>query len=176
MSAERDDFLAAMRRAASGVSIVTTTGPAGRAGVTVSAMCSVAADPPTLLACIHHKCAAAEKIVENGGFCVNLVAEDQQHLAEWFGGLRPPPDGDRFAGAVWHDLGGNGLALDGAIAALDCELVQAQRVATHYVMIGAPRRIRTGDGAALIYVNRSFAVARAALAEAAAPRAYAGAS
>ena len=42
----RDSFIAAMRQAATGVTVVTTDGAAGRRGVTVSAMTSVSAEPP----------------------------------------------------------------------------------------------------------------------------------
>ena len=46
--AMRDRFLQGMSQLASPVSVVTTDGPGGRAGVTVSAVCSVSADPPSL--------------------------------------------------------------------------------------------------------------------------------
>ena len=62
-AAERDDFLAAMAQAASGVTVVATGRGAQRWGVTVSAMSSVSADPPLVLVCIHHKspvCAAIQ--------------------------------------------------------------------------------------------------------------------
>jgi len=63
---QRDLFIEGMSHAASTVNIVTTDGPAGRAGVTVSAMCSVTADAPTLLVCVHQKSAACEAILANG--------------------------------------------------------------------------------------------------------------
>src|SRR5436190_4986272 len=51
----RAEFVDAMSRAATGVTVVTSDGIAGRFGQTVSAMCSVSADPPTLLVCINRK-------------------------------------------------------------------------------------------------------------------------
>jgi flavin reductase (DIM6/NTAB) family NADH-FMN oxidoreductase RutF len=42
------NFIAAMGAAATGVSIVTTEGLAGRFGLTVSAISSVSAEPPML--------------------------------------------------------------------------------------------------------------------------------
>ena len=48
----RDNFLQAMRRVASSVTVVTTDGPHGRHGATVSAFCSVSADPPSVLICL----------------------------------------------------------------------------------------------------------------------------
>ena len=51
----RSAFVDAMSRVASTVHIVTTDGPGGRVGATVSAMTSVSADTPmpTLLVCLN---------------------------------------------------------------------------------------------------------------------------
>jgi Conserved protein/domain typically associated with flavoprotein oxygenases, DIM6/NTAB family len=45
---DRDAFRNAMARLGSAVNIITTDGPAGRAGFTASAVCSVTDTPPTL--------------------------------------------------------------------------------------------------------------------------------
>ncbi len=79
-------FVEAMAAAASGVSIVTTDGPAGRFGLTVSALTSVSADPPLLLACINRKNPISAAITENGCFVANLLAENQVALAKIFAG------------------------------------------------------------------------------------------
>ena len=83
---QRDLFIEGMSHAASTVNIVTTDGPAGRAGVTVSAMCSVTADAPTLLVCVHQKSAACEAILANGVFCVNVLRDDQALISDTFAG------------------------------------------------------------------------------------------
>src|SRR4030088_3827666 len=84
----RAQFLDGMSRAAFCVNVVTTDGPAGRAGVTVSAMSSVSADgnSPTVLVCIHHQSRTAAAIVENGVFCLNILRDDQSDIADRFGG------------------------------------------------------------------------------------------
>jgi len=66
-SALRGAFLVGHEHAACTVNVVTTDGPAGRHGVTVSAMVSVSADTPqrTLLVCIHHRSAVAAAVLEN---------------------------------------------------------------------------------------------------------------
>lgn len=48
------NFIMAMAAAATGVSVTTTEGSAGRFGLTVSAISSVSAEPPMLLACVNH--------------------------------------------------------------------------------------------------------------------------
>ncbi|EBA01956.1 flavin reductase-like, FMN-binding protein [Rhodobacterales bacterium HTCC2150] len=84
----RQGFLTGMSCAACTVNIVTTDGPAGRAGVTVSAMSSVSADTPkpTLLVCVHHLSPAADLILENGVFCVNVLRDDQGYISDTFAG------------------------------------------------------------------------------------------
>ena len=58
-------FLAAMRRLAAGVAVVTTNGPAGKAGLTVSSLSSLTADPPAVLVCIARDAAASPIIGNN---------------------------------------------------------------------------------------------------------------
>ncbi len=45
------NFIMVMAAAATGVSVITTEGSAGRFGLTVSAISSMSAEPPMLLAC-----------------------------------------------------------------------------------------------------------------------------
>ena len=62
-----EDFVAAMGLAATGVSVVTTDGPAGRFGLTVSAVSSVSAEPPLVLVCINRKSPAMAAVEAPGG-------------------------------------------------------------------------------------------------------------
>jgi hypothetical protein len=68
----RDRFLDAMSRVAATVNVVTTDGPGGRAGVTVSAMTPVSADgaAPTLLICLHEDSRTTPAIAANRCFCI----------------------------------------------------------------------------------------------------------
>ena len=59
-------FVEAMSRSASSVWLVTTDGPAGRHGLTVSAVSSVSAEPPMLLACINRHSPVAMPSVATG--------------------------------------------------------------------------------------------------------------
>ncbi|MCB1835779.1 MAG: flavin reductase, partial [Geminicoccaceae bacterium] len=95
----RQRFIDGMSLAATSVNIVTTDGPDGRAGITVSAMSSVSADTPqpSLLVCIHHASRASRAIIGNGRFCVNLLRDDQSYISDVFAGRLKTPDGDRFS-------------------------------------------------------------------------------
>jgi flavin reductase (DIM6/NTAB) family NADH-FMN oxidoreductase RutF len=153
----RDLFLEGMSHAAATVSIVTTDGAAGRAGVTVSAMCSVTADAPTLLVCVHHLSAAAEAIRENGVFCVNVLRDDQALISDTFAGRFKTPGGDKFECADWQMLATGAPALMHPLAAFDCRLMQQFQFGTHFIFIGEIADIAVTDtGSALIYANRAY--------------------
>jgi len=152
----RDQFLQAMSRAATSVSVVTTDGPAGRAGVTVSAMCSVSADRPSLLVCVHHLSPASEAIKANGRFCVNVLRDDQSAISDTFAGRLPPPGGDKFGCASWRRLATGAPALDDPLAAFDCTLMKLVEWGTHFVLIGDIVDVETDDGTPLIYVHRAY--------------------
>ena len=151
----RDRFLDAMSQAAATVSLATTDGPAGRAGMTVSSLCSLTADPPSILVCAHHKSRAVAAILENGCFCVNLLRQDQSHLSDVFAGRIEAAD--KFACAEWGRLATGSPVLESALAAFDCELAQHNLWGTHYVLVGEVREVSSiGVGGPLIYANRAY--------------------
>ena len=59
---QRTAFIHAMRGVAASVTVVTTNGKAGRRGATVSAFCSVSADPPTILVCLNKSSGIADAV------------------------------------------------------------------------------------------------------------------
>jgi flavin reductase (DIM6/NTAB) family NADH-FMN oxidoreductase RutF len=156
---DRDAFLEMMRRTASGVSVVTTDGAAGRAGVTVSAVCSVSLEPPSVLACVYGRSAVIEKVQRNRGFCINILGDDQHPVAECFAGRVPALREDRFACAGWHRLATGAPALDDAIASLDCQLTGELPFGSHVILIGTVLACDGRERAPLIYTNRGYGVA-----------------
>lgn len=158
----RDRFLQGMSRAAATVNVVTTDGPAGRAGVTVSAMSSVSADGedgggPTMLVCVHHQSPAAETILKNGCFCANILRDDQSDISDSFAGRLPQPGGDKFACATWAAMETGAPRVVDPLTAFDCKVISGERVGTHHVFIGEVQDIYVApDGAPLIFANRSY--------------------
>lgn len=158
----RERFLGGMSHAACTVNIVTTDGPAGRAGVTVSAMSSVSADTPkpTLLVCVHHQSPAASKILRNGVFCVNLLRDDQSHISETFAGRFKEQVSDKFDCAIWTTEKTGAPRVVDPLVAFDCRVVSKEKVGTHYVFFGEVEDLFVADhGSPLIYANRAYGVA-----------------
>lgn len=155
----RAQFLGGMSHAASTVNVVTTDGPAGRAGVTVSAMSSVSADTPrpTLLVCVHEMSPTAQMILDNGVFCVNVLRDDQSYISDTFAGRFKDQVLDKFECAEWTVLKTGAPRVIDPLVAFDCRVVSSDKVGTHYVVFGEVDDIFTNKtGSPLIYANRSY--------------------
>lgn len=136
MEATLERFVTAMRQAASSVSVVTTGGPAGRFGITVSAVCPVSADPPSVLVCVNTSSYGLDLIRANKCFCVNLLSEQQAHVADVFAGRVAYLRDDRFACASWRAGTTPAPELVGAMIVLNCWLVSESSYGSHRVLIG----------------------------------------
>lgn len=155
----RGAFLEAMSHTAATVNIVSTDGPAGRAGVTVSAMASVSADTPapSLLVCIHRRGSACSAILKNGVFCVNVLRDDQSHISDIFAGLAVTAEGGKFACADWARMDTGAPRVIDPLVAFDCRLTHSELIGTHYVMFGAVEDIFiASQGLPLIYASRAY--------------------
>lgn len=154
--AAREAFVAAMRATVSGVNVLATDGPAGRFGLTVSAFCSVSADPPLVLACINSRSPACAAVQANGQFRVNVLEIQQRHVADRFAGR--PADGAPY------DFSTPGWALDAqgvpvlvdALASFGCRLETAVAAGTHQIFIGRVLDAREAKGTALLYSQRAY--------------------
>lgn len=155
----RAAFVEGMSRAATFVAVATTDGDAGRAGVTVSSLTSVSADGemPSLLVCINRQSPAATAILQNRAFCANLLAEDQQEIANLFAGRSATDREERFDRVSWvqGDLGQP--LLGGATATFECRLATALLWETHHIIVGRVSAVRlSGNPSALLYGQRAY--------------------
>jgi flavin reductase len=152
-------FLEAMSRGATFVTVLTTDGEAGRFGVTVSSMTSVAAEgfAPTILACVHQKSPAANAILSNKSFCANILHEDQQAVSDVFSGRDKMEHATRFDAVSWSvgELGQPILA--GATAHFECLLRTSVLWETHHIMIAHVMNVFLNDDPrALLYGQRDY--------------------
>ncbi|WP_425270653.1 flavin reductase [Pantoea wallisii] len=103
---QQQDFRNAMASLGAAVNIITTDGPAGRAGFTATAVCSVTDAPPTLLVCLNRNASVWPLFRTNGVLCVNTLAAGQEALSTLFGGKTAMDE--RFAAGDWHARPGGG--------------------------------------------------------------------
>jgi flavin reductase len=155
-----EDYRDAMAGLGAAVSIITTDGPAGRAGFTASAVCSVTDDPPTLLVCMNRTSSAHASVAGNKLVCVNVLSAQQEPLSRLFGGK--VPIAERFAAAVWSTLETGAPVLSDCAVAFDCQIANVTTVGTHDVMFCRVVALqRSGLTENLIYLGRAYHSVRA---------------
>lgn len=158
MTPTRQEFRDGMARLGAAVTVVTTNGPAGRAGFTASAVCSVTDDPPTLLVCMNRTASAGPALAANGVLCVNSLASGDRAIAQVFAGVTRCSQEERFAGAAWGALATGAPVLAGALVAFDCRVAEVVEKGTHRVIFAEVVAVRQGRAGerALIWFARDY--------------------
>jgi flavin reductase len=153
-----NEFTNAMRRAVSGVSIVTTDGDFGRYGLTVSSMTSVSAEPPMLLVCVNRNNLLHDAIAGNRRYAINVLGSRHRALAASFAGSAEHGAAYDFDADDWHVTASGLPQIADAAALFECDLDRAVMVGTHSIFIGRVRRSRDLDIVPLAYSNREYGV------------------
>lgn len=150
-------FREGMSRIAATVHLITTNGPAGRAGLTATAVTSLSADPPMLLVCIRIGGNSAPVLLENSVFAVNALAADHAKLADIFAGRGGIKGAARFETGTWQTLETGAPVLTDAPVVFDCRLVDVHDIATHHIIVGRVEAIRFGPSRpGLLYLDRAY--------------------
>lgn len=153
---DKHSYREAMANLGAAVNVITGSGSEGRVGCTVSAVCSVTDEPPTLLVCINRNSQNNAAFKEAGSLCVNVLSAEQRLIAERFATKNITAD-ERFGLAQWDVLATGAPVLRDALASLDCEIMSTMEVGTHTVFSCAVKAVRSGvSGDGLMYFGRSY--------------------
>ncbi|MEU9451485.1 flavin reductase family protein [Streptomyces sp. NPDC048277] len=138
----------------SAVSVITTDGAHGPAGMTASAVCSLSVDPPLILVCIANRSRTLGHILGHATFAVNVLREDQAEVAKAFA---DPGTGqhNRFAAASCHREAG-ALLLENCAAHLVCDVQDVHPGGDHTIVIGRIRSLGASRVRPLIWHGRRF--------------------
>ncbi|KZL21292.1 NADH:FAD oxidoreductase [Pseudovibrio axinellae] len=146
-----------MSRLGASVHLLTSTGAAGRVGATVSSVCSVSDNPPTLLVCLNRTAKVNQIVKTNGVFSINTLIHDHTELSNVFAGQGELPMDERFAKGNWISLATGSPILNSARVSFDCQIKEVSEVGTHSVIFGEVVAARLGEVApALIYLDRNY--------------------
>jgi 3-hydroxy-9,10-secoandrosta-1,3,5(10)-triene-9,17-dione monooxygenase reductase component len=91
-------------------------------------------------------------------YAVNVLAEDQQWLSDCFAGANVTPGRDAFCGADWQP-GDTGLPLlRGAIATMECDVVDRFEVGDHFLYVGRVQGLSLDEPTAppLLYHRKRY--------------------
>lgn len=151
-----DDFKQAMRRLPAQVVVISSRSPETRIAMTATAVTSLSAEPPQILACVHQQARPAEVIQNAGAFAINLLASSQVDVATQCAMPSLAPE-TRFDVGSWRDDTTTGQpVLEGAIVNLGCRLTSVAEHGTHFVFVGLIEAVHFGEGAPLLYHDASY--------------------
>jgi flavin reductase (DIM6/NTAB) family NADH-FMN oxidoreductase RutF len=158
MASDPEFFRKVMGHFATGVSVVTAFDGDRPQGITVNALSSVSLVPPLVMIALDRRRFITPTVRAAGRYAVNILAEDQQELSDCFAGAEVTPGRRDFCGARWH-RGETGLPLvDGAIAALECTVVETFSAGDHDLFIGRVDALtgRSDDHQPLLFYRRRY--------------------
>jgi flavin reductase (DIM6/NTAB) family NADH-FMN oxidoreductase RutF len=153
--ASRETYIHAMRRVASSVAVVTTNGPAGCHGATVSAFSSVSADPPTVLVCLRGDSRIARAVAQNHKLCVNVLPEGRTDIANRFAGRDDACLQDRFSGIEICGVQGDPPEIGGSTT-FSGRVVHSIASGSHIIFICEVEMVHEGEKAPLAYLNGAY--------------------
>jgi len=133
-AADPAQFKLGMRSLAGAVSIITSSHGGRLYGMTATAVCSAAADPPTVLVCINQVTTTHHAIEEAGLFCVNVLRHEDQELSSLFSGAQKGEG--RFKAEQWTRLSTGSPVLRSALVSFDCKVVNRMVHGTHTIFLG----------------------------------------
>jgi len=155
--ADEAAFKLSMRHLAGAVSVITTGRGEQRTGFTATSVSSFSMEPPAMIVCVNRTSSSWQVLQQHQGFCINVLAHDQLHVADRFAGRGGVRGAARYEGASWQELVTGALALTDALAVIDCELDEAIERHSHAILIGRVRAIRTRETAEpLLYWHGAY--------------------
>jgi len=153
-----DIFRRVMGHFVTGVTVVSAFEGARPLGITVNALSSVSLEPPLVMVALDRRRFLTPIVRVARRYAVNILSEEQQAMSDCFAGADVQPGRDEFCGVAWHP-GPTGLPLiDGAIATLECTVVETFSAGDHDLFIG---RVDSLQNAAdhpmpLLYYRRRY--------------------
>lgn len=149
------EFKQALASWASGVTIVTSRADTRVQGMTVSAFSSVSLDPPLILVCADLQSTTHELIQQSKMLSISVLEQSQSALSNRFASKQD--EHRRFEGLECRDGATGCPRVPGAIAWLDCRVVQAVAAGDHVLYVAEVVELEIGSGEPLIYFRGRYA-------------------
>jgi len=146
---DRRRFREVIGRFATGVTVVTTAGPAG---LTTNAVASLSLEPVLLLACFDAGSRTLGAVRANGRFAVNVLAAGQDDIARRFA----TKEEDKFVGVAHRERHGVPI-LDDALAWLACEVRALHPGGDHVIGVGEVVAMDDRPGDPLLFLGGRYA-------------------
>ena len=147
-----DDFREALKKFASGVTVVTTAYGDEKHGLTASSFASVSLEPPLILVVLNTESRTHGLLKKTGTFGVSILGEEHRDVARAFAEKGTKP----FDALAHHAAEGGSPILDDAIAWLECSVEMTFPGGTHEVFLGRVESCGAREGRPLVYFERDY--------------------
>ena len=146
-----EEFKAAMRALPAGISAVTTGSGDAMAGMIVSSLTSISADPPMVGFFAHQSSSLCEPLRESGRFVANVLGEQHRDVIDTF--LGAPQGPARFATGQWTRSAHQLPVLANALTSIECDIVCTQALGTHHLVVGKIRKTACSAANPVVHFN-----------------------
>ncbi|GES33930.1 flavin reductase family protein [Streptomyces angustmyceticus] len=151
------EFRAVLGHFASGVTVITSPGEPGPAGLACQSFASLSLDPPLVVFMVARTSTTWPRIARAGVFCVNVLGAGQGELCRGFA----VSGGDKFAGVDHTAAPATGSPrLAGVPAWIDCTIQAVHTGGDHLIVVGHVEALGTDPSAAahgpLLFHRGSF--------------------
>jgi flavin reductase len=142
---------AAVRRLATGVTVLTAVHGDRAHGTTASAVGAVSRDPLLICVCLRNGSAFAELAARAGRFAVNVLSGRQAAIADWFADPDRPAGYGQFVPVDWEPHPDSGAPLlRGSVAWLDCRTTESYPGGDHSILLAEVVGGSAGPGGPLL--------------------------
>ncbi len=123
-------------------------------GLAVGSFFSISLEPPLVGFCAGHGSSTWPKLRENGRFCINVLAADQEPVSRVFASKDP----DKFASIGWDRSPLGEPRLAGALAWIDCTIQTVHAAGDHDIVIGEVHDLAVQhEGNPLVFFRGGYA-------------------
>ncbi|MNO91938.1 Flavin-dependent monooxygenase, reductase subunit HsaB [compost metagenome] len=135
-------FREAMGRFAGAVNAITTFEGDQPVGLIATAVCSLSAEPPSVIVCVNKSASAHNAMLNNGYFGLSLLSPAQSHVVSRF---TKQKGSERFASEDWDLEGGKAPVLWNAPVGMICKIGNCFDGFSHTIIVGIIESISLCD-------------------------------
>ena len=136
-----------------GVTVVAGMHEGAPVGMAIGSFFSISLEPALVGFCAGGWSSTWPKLREAGNFCVNILAEDQEHISRVFASKEE----DKFAGLGWDLTALGSPRLTGALAWVDCSLYEVHPEGDHDLVVGEVHDLAVArEGGPLVFFRGGY--------------------
>ena len=146
-------FRSLMARFATGVTVITSTGADGPAGMTANAVASLSLDPLLVMAGFDLRSRTLAAVRQSRRFAVSVLASDQEDISRIFAGKQP--EREKFTACAYTERAGVPV-MAGALAWLCCQVSAVYPGGDHVIVVGEAVEMGGNGGEPLLFYGGRY--------------------